>query len=528
VRKDNPVKIRVPLVSIPRVRPVALLVGCALTASVALQAARAQAPAAEEGAARPPSVWVEPSISAGATVSSNGGLSSGNTRDEQTLEISPGVRVVANTPRVRGYLDYNLRALTYLQGTSDDDLRHRLNAQATVNAWDQRLLVDLAGSIDDELRSALGAPSSGSLSDANRSSNTSLRFSPYWRSRLWGSVDSEFRYALQSSNSEAADRADLTAQTLSASLSSIGSRDLLGWTASALSQDVDYDLGRDTRSDSVQAGLIIVPDPRWRITLSAGRERNDIITLEPESYGNNAISVDWQPSTRSRALVEVQDRYFGTGHNVLLEHRGARTVWRYTDSRGQSNSGIAEGAVSLGSVYDLLDSLYSSLEPDPIRRAQLVQAELQRLGLPADSQLLRNYQVSSATLDRRQQASVALVGRRSVITLAFSRSNSERLSAVQGLGDDFDQFSNIARQGWSLSAGHRLTPLTALNASLSRERTTTNLVGFDTRVTAFTVGLATRLAERTAASLQFRRSVSDGGQSRYRDTSIAAAITHRF
>ena len=80
-----------------------------------------------------PSVWIEPRVSAGVTVSNNGNLSNSG-RSEQTLDISPGVRMVADTPRVRGLLDYSLHSLSYLQDTSGDELRHALQAQAVLNA----------------------------------------------------------------------------------------------------------------------------------------------------------------------------------------------------------------------------------------------------------------------------------------------------------------------------------------------------------------------------------------------------------
>lgn len=474
-----------------------------------------------------PSVWVESRVSAGVTVSSNGGLNN-NGRSEQTLDVSPGVRMVADTPRVRGYLDYSLHALNYLQDTSGNELRHALQAQAVLNAWDQRAFLELSGVVDDQARSALGTPVGSSLADVNRTQTTRFRVSPYLRGRLGGDIDTELRYAWQAANADAADRSDITDQLVSLRLNSAMTGQTLGWTATLLTQDTDYSLARRTRSDSAQVGLVVQPTPQLRLTASVGRERNDILTLQRESYNYNGVSVDWRPSPRSRVLVAVDDRYFGTGHNILLEHRTGLTVWRYTDTRAADNDPLQQGTASLGSVYDLLDNLYSGLEPDPIRRAQLVQAELLRLGLPADAQLLQNFLTSSSTLQRRQELSVALVGTRSVLTFALGRSRVERLGTFVGLGDDFDQFTAIAQRSWSLRFGHRLTPLTAISADLTRQVTKGNLAGFDTRLTEFSVGLTTRLAERTSGTLTLRRSNSDGGLGTYTGTSVAGYVTHRF
>ena len=131
---------------------------------------------------------------------------------------------------------------------------------------------------------------------------------------------------------------------------------------------------------------------------------------------------------------------------------------------------------SLGSVFDLFDALYTGIEPDPVRRAQLVSTELQRLGLNPDTQLLQSFLASSATLQRRQELSVALVGQRSTITFALGRSDQRRLSTVDaGNGDDFDSIDNIEQQSVSLRVAHRLTPRMSANAELRRQNATTSL-----------------------------------------------------
>ena len=83
-------------------------------------------------------------------------------------------------------------------------------------------------------------------------------------------------------------------------------------------------------------GLIVSPTAQLSVTLTAGRERNDIITLQETSYDNTGIAVDWRPSQRTRLAVAAQKRYFGTGHNISLEHRTGLTVWRYTDTKAES------------------------------------------------------------------------------------------------------------------------------------------------------------------------------------------------
>lgn len=511
--------------ALTRVAPCAVLLAC-LMAAAPLRAQDAAEAVDAEGP--PPRLWIEPRVSAGATLTSNGNLSR-SARSDVVLQVSPGVRAVADLPRLQGFIDYSLSGLAYLQGTSRSNLRNALNAAATLEAWEDHGFVDVSANISGDSISVLGLQRGDSLSESNRAETRSLSLSPYWRGRLGGEVDAELRYALRSADSGTDARSDVTDQTASLSLSRPPAGQLFGWTASASTSRTDFNLSRDTQADRAQVGLIVAPSAQLSVTLTAGRERNDILTLQQTSYNDSGLSVEWRPSPRTRAYVSVQDRYFGTGHDIALEHRTGLTVWRYTDTRSATTSAQQAFDASLGSVFDLFDALYTTLEPDPVRRAQLVDAELARLGLDPDTELLQSFLASSATLSRRQELSVALVGQRTVVTFALSRGDTRRLSTIDsGIGDDFDSVDTIAQRAASLRLAHRLTPRLSLNAELRRQTTRTGLLASDSRINSFTLGLAARLAPRTTGSLQLRRSVDRGTTNGYGETAIGGLVTHRF
>ena len=473
-----------------------------------------------------PSVWIERRVTLGQTLSTNGNLST-NARSEQTTAVTPGIRAVFNTPRVQGFVDYSLSALYYAQGTSGNQFRNALNANAKVNAWDNRAFVDLSGVVSNQAVSAFGPQSVSGRSDTNQSETASFRFSPYLRGSFAGDTDYELRYSLQTADTDTATRSDITDQSVSVRLGSRPAGQTLGWSFNASSGATDYSRGRDTESSSAQGGLIVAASPQLQVTLLAGVESNDVITLQKKSYNTAGINVDWRPSQNTRVFVGVEDRYFGTGHNIVLEHRTGQTVWSYTDTRGVANNPLQEGTASLGSVYDLLDRLYTQIQPNPVLRAQLVQAELLRLGLPANALILQNFLTSSATLDRVQRLSVALSGIRSVWTLSFYRSDSSRLDTIVSGGDDFDLNTDIQQQGWSLNYAHRLTPLTSFNAGLTNQKSVGSS-GLNLRSTTVSVGLGTRLTLRTSASVQLQRGNYSGSSGSYNDTAISGFITHRF
>lgn len=474
-----------------------------------------------------PSVWIERRVTVGQTLSTNGNLSSTNARSEQITEVTPGIRAVFNTPRVQGFLDYSLSALYYAQGTSGNQFRNALNASAQVNAWDNRAFIDLSGVISNQAISAFGPQSVNGRSDTNQSETASFRFSPYLRGSFAGNTDYELRYSLQTANTNTAARSDITDQAASMRLGSRNTGQTLGWSFNASSGSTTYSQGRDTESSSAQGGLIIAATPQVQVTLLAGVESNDIISLQKETYNTSGINVEWRPSERTRLFVGAENRYFGNGHNIALEHRTGQTVWRYTDTKGVANNPLQEGAASLGSVFDLLDNLYSQIQPNPVLRAQLVQAELLRLGLPANAQIFQNFLTSSATLDRMQRLSVALVGVRSVWTLSAFRSDSNRLDSIVTGGDDFDLNTDIQQQGWSLNFAHRLTPLSSFNAALTNQKSVGSS-GLNLRSTTVSLGLGTRLSRRTSGSVQLQRANYSGTSGPYNDTAISGFITHRF
>ncbi|MCW5652263.1 TIGR03016 family PEP-CTERM system-associated outer membrane protein [Hydrogenophaga sp.] len=479
-----------------------------------------------EGGPRP-SVWIEPRISTGVLITNNGNLSATSPQSEQILEVTPGVRAVFNRPRAKGFFDYSLSTQYRLQNTSGDALRHLLNTAMTFEAVDDRVFVDVSGVVADESISAFGTLAPG-YSNANTSRTSSFRVSPYLRGVLAGAVNYELRVGMEKASTATGSRSDVTVQDASARLRSDMTGRMLGWSLDAQTVSTEYTLGRRTRSDQVLGGLNYAPSSLLMLTAQAGVESNDVLSASRENYSITGLSLDWRPSNRTRLVAGVQKRYFGTGYNVLFEHRTARTVWRFSDTRDAVNNPLDPGGATLGTVYSLLDSLYTAQEPDPVRRAQLVQAELLRLGLPADANSINNFLSSSATLVRSQQLSLALVGVRNGVTFTLLRGNSRRLGPSANLGDDFDVSESIRQRSWSVNYSHRLTPLTTFAAGVGRQTNEGSVAGLSNTLTTFTVGATTRLAARTSGTVQLQRSIYDQVGAPYREVAISANITHRF
>lgn len=477
------------------------------------------------------SLWVEGRVSAGVTLSSNGSQTQ-DARSEQVIEVSPGVRVVADGARVKGSLDYSLRAMNHFQDTSDDSLRHTLNALGSVEVWDGRAYVDASAVASEQTISAFGPSGGSGISDNNRSSTLSYRFSPYLKGRLGGMTDYELRYALAGSDTRQAERSDSRSQDVSLRLQGVFNGPL-GWSVLAQSGTTDYSLERETRSDSVRLNLNYAFTPQLQLTAVVGTERNDVLSVQRESYRITGVGADWRPSPRSRLSLDLQKRYFGHSHNLQWEHRTGRTLWRVRDSRDASNSPTQAATVYLGTLYELV---YASIADNfpAYSEAELkvaVDKWFAANGYAAserDLAVFQGFLSSSATLARTQSLSAILQGRRTVVTATLSRSRTSRLQSVISLGDDFDSSDFVLQQSVGLSVGHRLTPLTSVSADWTLLRNEGSLDTQKTTNKSLTLRLNTQLAPRTSGSVQLRRTVQASPTSPYSETSVAGMVHHRF
>lgn len=479
----------------------------------------------EQPVGPPPPIWVTPRISISQGFSNNGNLTTQNRESEQITEISPGIGVVVNKPRLKGFFDYSLRGVYDARNTVQDNIQQSLNTNGTFEAWDNRAFIDFSGLIGQQAISAFESPTVDSLGNDNLSETSSFRISPYLRGNLTGSVDYELRYSWQSTRTDTRLRSDITSEEGLARLSRQVTGQSLGWTLEAGRTQLDYSFGQRQTLDAVTGRLYYALNPTLTLSALVGVESNDLLTPEMKSYRSTGLGFEWRPSERTRVFVERSNRYFGNGHNVEVEYRSRRAIWRYTDSRDVVTNQLDAAGASQGALYGMIDAL--STEQDPVRRAQQVNAELQRLGLPADFQLNPGYLTSSASVQRLQELSLGLFAPRDALVFAVARNSGRRLNPVISLSDDFAIATDIRESAWRVTYAHRMTPLTSVNASFTRQHNEGINTSFSNTLKTLTLGASTRLAARTSATVQVRCS-SYSGTAPYTETAVLGVVTHRF
>ena len=473
---------------------------------------------------------ITPRIAITETLTDNVRLSSVDRQSEQTTEISPGIRIIVNGARLKGYFDYSLTEVLYAKNSSPRRTLNSLNSFGTLEAIQNWAFVDFSGMISRQAISAFGNPLIDNTSiNTNQAEVATYRLSPYIRGRIGDLVSYEARYSRTITRTDAVAGSGVTTTDAVGRISGDSAFRNLGWRVDASQQSVDYTIGRPTKSDRLSLGLSYTVTPQLNIFVNAGREANNYASLENQSYGTRGFGLRWSLSERTSLSASRDYRFFGEGHNVSFAHRTARTAWRFSDIRGISTTPTQTGITNQGLNYDILYSQFASIEPDPILRAQLVNAFLQTNGLNPNAIATRGFLPSAVTLERRQDLLFALLGVRDTITFIATRNESRRLDTLSTGVDDLSTSSLVRQRGLSVNYSHRLTPDYSLGVLASQQNTAGSSALQNTTLRLVNVSLTGRVGKKSFASVGARHAnASTGGIGSYVENAVFANLTVQF
>jgi len=474
-------------------------------------------------------VTVVPRVSATETLTDNATLSNVAPRSEQITEVSPGVRVTVNGARLKTYLDYSLSHVAYAQSTSADRNQNTLNAFGTLEAVDGRVFLDFSGNISRQAISAFGTQSlSETAVNSNQTEVSTYRISPYVRGHLgsFANVDARISRSISASDGNSASNSASTDSLVK--LSNAEAFRSLGWSAQASRQSVDYSSGRPTESDTLSVGLTYTLTPQLNLFADVGSESSNYTSVDKQTYATHTLGLNWRPSDRTTVAASRGDRSFGSNHNLSVEHRTGRTVWKFSDGKDVATTLGQNGFGVIGNVYDLFDQQFTATTPDAAARAARVSQFLQDNNINASTPVLGSFLTSAVTVQRRQNLSFALLGVRDTITFLFSRSTSNRLDTVSTSIDSLSSANTITQQGLSVNYSHRLTPDYTLGVQTSRQTTAGDVAAQDSTLTSLGVNLSGKLGKRTSTSLGLRRVVSDSQTNPYSENALTGHLSVQF
>lgn len=447
---------------------------------------------------------------------------SGLRTSDQMVELRPSFFLSSRSGRLVGSLSYTL-GLSYHKGPFDgQNVTNQLSSQFSLEALERFVYVDVAASINQQNRSAYGQQSApdSAADNPNRVEVGTLTVSPYVRGVFASAVSYELRLNASGTNGRRSIAADSTTTGGSLALSSTVPGSLVGWGLTANHAKLDYRAGRETVNDRYSASLSFRPDADLTLDLRGGQEKNDIASVSQTTYSNWGTGLTWRPSPRTRAQLQYDDRYFGRGYQVLLEHRLASTSLQFTSSRDAGNgiSGASQPGQGI-TIYQALDQLLAAQYPDPVDRDAQIRA---RLGNINPGTIVGGGGINSAvTVSERHQLTATYGAPRFSGSFQLYRSQSKVVDAVAAA-------NHTQQWGYVGTASYRLTPTASVNVTGSKLVTQASQTNAGSELKSLTLGWADQLARRTVASLNLRYSVFNSNPGGYREGAVSASLSQRF
>lgn len=474
-----------------------------------------------------------PTLTVSETHSDNVTLApAGAAKRDWITTVAPGFRAEGSGPRIRGFFDYRLVDSSYANDSSLHNRQNLLSSNLTVELLEKRFYIDTRASISQQVRSAFAAtPTDSSGASANRVETSVYQISPYWRGRYSDVLVYQVRLNATQSNSRALAASSTGTTEWLGSVRSATPAARIGWALEGSSLSVNSGAARNSEMSRARGSMIVEVQPDLHLSFFEGVEATDFPGTGRQSSHTPGFGLAWSPSNRTLVASIREKRIFGQAQTTTLSHRVSRMAFRYDDSREITVLSNAVAASGPGTLNSLMSDLLTSSIPNPDARAQAVNARLNATGQPAQQSAgLGEFQTNQVFVRRNRQLSVALIGPRDTVTLGW---NLRDQLAVGTLGASLDTFAvspSIRQQVVRASWVHRLTPLSTMTVTGSRQ-SATGLSGAaaESSQTAMNLLATRQIGQRTSVSFGVRRSVFDstvtGGN---RENAVLATLTTRF
>ena len=281
----------------------------------------------------------------------------------------------------------------------------------------------------------------------------------------------------------------------------------LGWGLTYSRSDGRVGGERTDVREAYRGILTYAVNQQLQLRGTLGHERNDF-----EGGGSGSATIygggfDWFPTVRTSVRATMEKREFGTGYDLALQHRHARSTWFVSAGRDLSSFAQRFGSIFSDPEFALLfDSpLLIDLLPDPIEREAFLRAQLQLTG---DHFISR-----SSFVDRRLRGGFTLAGARNSLSVSLLRSDRTSVSGVSGLRSDdlFSAADRVRAESVALSFNHRVSGLSTIALGLTgSEVQARSGERLKTRRYSGSLSYNTRIGPRTVGSLAYRHNRASG------------------
>ncbi|HEV8262490.1 MAG TPA: TIGR03016 family PEP-CTERM system-associated outer membrane protein, partial [Burkholderiales bacterium] len=306
----------------------------------------------------------------------------------------------------------------------------------------------------------------------------------------------------------------------------------LAWSIEGSSQQINYDVGRDTETARVRAVLDYQFDPQFKVGVTAGVESNNYVSEERQRQTTYGASFEWAPTERTQVSGSVERRFFGNGHEFTVRHRTRLMSFSIKDRKDVTTTTGQILNAGSGVGFDLLFAALASRIPDPVARAQEVERLLQQGGIPPDLGIATGVLTTRVLLERRREASVALLGVANTVAFTAFRTDTQSLGVGAGTADDFALASTGTQRGVSADWSHALSSLSSLSLFATWIRATAaSSSTLSTTERSLRLFFSTQIGPKTFGTFGARHVRFDSATDiapGYRENAITATVTLLF
>ncbi|MDI3490042.1 MAG: hypothetical protein PWP11_1319 [Thauera sp.] len=471
-------------------------------------------------------VTVTPTLNTRLTWTDNVDTTGENPKQDWIAEVSPGISVSRASGRFRGYLDASLRNLVHARETDQNETFLAFRGNGEFEAIEDAVFIAASGSISRNETSSFGRRYSGDELSASEDNETRVwSIAPRYEFRFGDAGSGRLGYESRWLQGGSASYGDQHQKRWTLGVSDPGAFRLFGWGVDYVRTDNSYeeDQGRNVTQEVGRATLFVNVDPQFRVRAIGGYESNDYAVADGEEGAIWGMGFDWYPTERTNISVTGEDRIFGTGYDVQVRHRMARSVWNVSVSRDITSSldELAGGFV-LDPVFQLFYQLTDPALPEA-ERVRIARSAYERAGGVG-------IRTNTYFVQRSARAGVTFTGARNTLSVSLNQTERQRLNTFSGflLTDDFSEFDYIKTRSASVSLSHKLSGLATLNGALTRSKSEGQ--GSSRREvdrSIFTVGVTRKLGSDTTGGLNYRYQKAEGTDD-YTENAVTATLGMRF
>lgn len=473
--------------------------------------------------------YITPTLAANATLTNNVNLSATDRQSDLILGVTPGIQIGGQSGRVRGYLNYALTGNFYARNLDSTSFTNSLSANVNAEAVRDWMFVDASASVSQQYISPFGTQSPvSSLNNSNRTEVRTASVAPYVKGQIAGEVNYVGRAFYSYTDSGSSQAADSTVWGALLGFNATTRWSRLSWGLDFTYREASFTNQRSEFDQLNVLSLNYAITPELRVSARGNVETSNLTSIDNETHTGWGGGVRWTPSPRTNFVAEYDTRVFGNSHLYSFDYRTPRTVWALSNRQGLSTGQTSTGRGAPGSPYELLFTQFAAIEPDPVARAQLVNAFLRANGIDPNSSLITGYLPNQVQLERQQQASASWLGQRDTAIATIYQTQSEPVQAAAlDPNNPFSGASAIKWLGGSLTWSHRLTPRSTLTATGSGQRTSQSVGSQETTLWVGMLMWTDQIYERVSVSLSGRYQNQTGSAS-FTEAALLATLNMTF